>query len=134
METHTPVRSAVPRLPRARQRPCEGSSLLLVMFAIAVVSVFIGLAISGTSQNARLSTRAQSYVNVEKAAEGAVEYGFGIWKARILSKASPLTQIELDASPVTGPAFPDTEDGQDERRLCQASPGRQRPVPSPYRH
>ncbi|MEP6636796.1 MAG: hypothetical protein ABJB97_08730 [Acidobacteriota bacterium] len=111
MKTHRPTRAAAPRFFRARQRPCAGSSLLLVMFAIAVVSVFVGLAISGTSQSARLSTRAQSYVNVEKAAEGAVEYGFGIWKARIVAKARPLTQGDLNASPVTGPTFPDMSYG-----------------------
>ncbi|MEP6975201.1 MAG: hypothetical protein ABI897_07060, partial [Spartobacteria bacterium] len=88
-------------------RPCEGSSLLLVMFVIAVASVFVGLAISVTSGGARLSNQARNYVNVEKATEGAVEYGFGIWKARILAKASPLTQSDLNSSPVIGPAFPD---------------------------
>lgn len=63
------------------------------------------MAIKGTSEGARLSARARNYVSVEKAAEGAIEYGFGIWKARILAKASPLTQTELDRSPLTGPTF-----------------------------
>src|ERR1700710_207106 len=84
-----------------------GSSLLVVMFVIAVVTVFVGLAIKSTSEGARLSSRATNYVSVEKAAEGAIEYGFGVWKARILAKASPLTQSDLDSSPVTGPTFPD---------------------------
>ena len=100
METSSPIRSV-------GRDQSEGSSLLLVMFTIAVVSVFVGLAISGTSEVARVSTRAQSYVNVEKATEGAVEYGFGIWKKRILAKASPLTQADLNANPLTGPTFPD---------------------------
>ncbi len=79
----------------------------MVMFVITVVAVFVGLAIKGTSEGARLSTRATNYVNVEKAAEGAIEYGYGVWKARILAKASPLTQSDLDKSPLTGPSFPD---------------------------
>ncbi len=95
------------KLPISRRRFSEGSSLLLVLAAIAVVSVFVGVAMTGTGETARLSARARSYVNVEKAAEGAIEYGFGIWKARILAKASPLTQAELNAKPLIGPAFPD---------------------------
>ena len=77
------------------------------MFTIVLISVFVGLAVSGTHEVARVSARAQSYVNVEKAVEGAVEYGFGIWKARILAKASPLSQADLNANPLTGPTFPD---------------------------
>ncbi len=79
----------------------------MVMFVITVVTIFIGLAIKSTSEGARLSSRATNYVNVEKAAEGAIEYGFGVWKARILAKASPLTQSDIDSSPLTGPTFPD---------------------------
>lgn len=77
------------------------------MFTIVLVSVFVGLAVNGTHEVARVSARAQSYVNVEKAVEGAVEYGFGVWKARILAKASPLTQADLNANPLTGPTVPD---------------------------
>lgn len=89
-----------------KQRKCQGSSLLLVMCTIAVVSVFIGLAISATSNVARLSKRSEGYVNVEKATEGAIEYGFGIWKAYTLFNSAPLTQIELNAIPLAGPTFP----------------------------
>ncbi len=94
-----------------RRRSTEGSTLLLVLAAIAVVSVFVGVAMTGTGETARLSARARSYVNVEKAAEGAIEYGFGIWKARILAKSSPLTQAELNAKPLTGPTFPNLSYG-----------------------
>lgn len=93
-----------PYLPRHRQ--CEGSTLLLAMFTIAVVSVFVGLAINATSGVSRMSKRAQSYVNVEKAAEGAVEYGFGIWKTRTLALSSPpLSQAQINANPIVGPSF-----------------------------
>ncbi len=94
-----------------RRRSAEGSTLLLVLAAIAVVSVFVGVALTGTGETARLSARARNYVNVEKAAEGAIEYGFGIWKARILAKSSPLTQAELNAKPLTGPTFPNLSYG-----------------------
>ncbi len=95
----------------SRRRSAEGSSLLLVLATIAVVSVFVGVAMTGTGETARLSARARSYVNVQKAAEGAIEHGFGIWKARILAKASPLTQAELNAKPLTGPTFPNMSYG-----------------------
>ena len=94
-----------------RPRRHAGSSLLVVMVAIAVVTVFVGIAIKGTSESARLSARATTYVNVEKAAEGAIEYGFGVWKARILAKASPLTQADINNKPLTGPTFPDMSYG-----------------------
>ncbi len=92
-------------------RASEGSSLLLVLAAITVVAVFVGVAISGTGETARLSARARSYSNVQKATEGAIEYGFGIWKARILAKARPLTQADLNSRPLTGPTFPDMSYG-----------------------
>lgn len=107
MNTYQTNRSTALGLCQAKQSRCAGSTLLLVMFTLAAVSVFIGLALRNTGEGARLSARAQSYVNVEKAAEGAVEYGFGIWKARIIAKARPLSQSDIDASPVTGPSFPD---------------------------
>ena len=97
----------VPLLRWTERTRCEGSTLLLVLFTVVLVSVFVGLAVRGTHETARISARAQSYVNVEKAVEGAVEYGFGIWKSRILAKTSPLTQADLNSNPVTGPGFPD---------------------------
>ncbi len=45
------------------------------MCILAVVSVFIAVAINSTSGTARLSARARNYVNVEKATEGAIEHG-----------------------------------------------------------
>lgn len=111
MLTHRVIRSSNPCLFGPRPSSSDGSSLLLVLCAIAVISVFVGLALSGTGESARLSGRARSYVNVERAAEGAIEYGFGIWKARILAKASPLTQSEINSRPLTGPTFPDMSYG-----------------------
>ncbi len=84
----------------------NGSGLIIVMCILAIVSLFIGIAIDSTSTTARMSARARNYAAVEKATEGAVEQGFGIWKARIISKNSPLTTAEANAN-LTGPAFSD---------------------------
>ncbi len=75
------------------------------MCILAVVSVFIAVAINRTSGAARLSARARNYVNVEKATEGAIEHGFGLWKARTVAKNRPLTTSEANAT-LDAPAFP----------------------------
>ncbi len=85
--------------------PCAGSGLLIVMCILAVVSVFIAVAINSTSGTARLSASARNYVNVEKATEGAIEHGFGLWKARTVGKNRPLTTSEANAT-LGAPAFP----------------------------
>lgn len=85
--------------------PCAGSGLLIVMCILAIVSVFIAVAINNTSGTARLSARARNYVSVEKATEGAIEHGFGIWKARTVAKNAPLTTSEAKAT-LSAPAFP----------------------------
>lgn len=44
-------------------------------------------------------------MNVEKATEGAIEHGFGLWKARTVAKNRPLTTSEANAT-LGAPAFP----------------------------
>ncbi len=83
----------------------SGNILMVALIVVAVVSGFVAVALNSTNGAARLSDRSRDYAATTAAAEGAVEYAYGIWKRRIANKNGALTTTETNAT-LTGPAFP----------------------------
>jgi len=90
------------RSPSAGQR---GNILMVALIVVAITSGFVAVALNVTSNTGRLSDRSRDYAAASSAAEGAVEYAFGLWKKRIAVNNRALTTTEANAA-LTGPAFP----------------------------
>ena len=85
--------------------PAEtGNILMVALIVVAVTSGFVAVAMNVTNNTARMSDRSRDYAAASAAAEGAVEYAFGVWKKRIATNNRALTTAEANAS-LTGPAF-----------------------------
>jgi len=83
----------------------KGSALITSIIVVAVVTTLVGVSFVATSSAQRTSDRARDFVGVERAAEAAVEYGYGIWKQRIFVAGRPITTAEVSAN-LTGPTLP----------------------------
>ncbi|MDB6175225.1 MAG: hypothetical protein JWL59_4536 [Chthoniobacteraceae bacterium] len=78
----------------------EGGTLVIALLAVLAVSAAIGVAMNTTGTTGRLTDRNRDFVEATLVAEGAVEYGFGVWKKRIQNKDGALPTIDI-----TGPTF-----------------------------
>ena len=77
---------------------------MVALIVVAVVSGFVAVALNATNSTARFGDRSRDYATANAAAEGAVEYAFGIWKKRIATNNRSISTTEANAS-LTGPAF-----------------------------
>ena len=98
---HRASNSSMPILGRRRR----GSALIAALLVVVVVSGLVGVSFLATNNAARMGGRAQDYVEVQRAAEAAVEYGFGVWKQRIFAAGRPISTTEANAS-LAGPSMP----------------------------
>ena len=83
----------------------RGNILMVALIVVVVVSGFVAVAFNSTNSTARFSDRSRDYAAANAAAEGSVEYAFGIWKKRIATNNRAITTTEANAS-LTGPSFP----------------------------
>jgi len=67
------------------------------MAGVTIVSVAVGIAIWSTSGTNRIADRSEDLAIAQAAAEGAVEYAYGIWKARIAQKYAAIDGGSGDA-------------------------------------
>jgi hypothetical protein len=58
---------------------------------VAIVGSAVALSYSITGQNVRLADRGQEYSQVRAAAEGALEYGYGMWRGKSSQNGRPPT-------------------------------------------
>jgi len=90
---------------RARPRRGKsqgGSTILLVMLIITIVTAAVGIAFVVTNAGQRMGARASAYITAERVADGAVEYGFGIWKQRVFMNNGAITTAAANNA-VTAP-------------------------------
>jgi hypothetical protein len=87
-----------------KRNTCQGNILIVALILIFVISGFVATALNVTNNSARFADRSSDYAAAQSAAEGAVEYAFGVWKARILATDRPLTTSEANAA-FTAPTF-----------------------------
>ena len=83
----------------------RGNILMVTLIMIVMISAFVLVAMNVTGNTARLTDRSRDYAAAQAAAEGAVEYAFGIWKTRIAAQNRAITTAEAGAG-LTGPALP----------------------------
>ncbi len=82
-----------------------GNILVVTLIMLVVVSGFVLAAMNVTGHTARMTDRSRDYAAAQAAAEGAVEYAFGIWKTRIAAQNRAITTAEANSG-VTAPALP----------------------------
>ncbi len=87
------------------QNHCAGGTLVVALLAILMVSASIGVAYKSTGSTARLTDRSRDLVQARLAAEGAIEYGFGVWKQRIQNLDRAISTTET-SSGLVAPTFP----------------------------
>ena len=72
----------------------RGNMLVMAMIVILVASAMVGVGLNVTGTTGRITDRSRDYAAAQTAAEGAVEYAFGVWKRRILQRNRSLTTAE----------------------------------------
>ena len=82
-----------------------GNILVVTLIMLVVVSAFVLAAMNVTGHTARMTDRSRDYAAAQAAAEGAVEYAFGIWKTRIAAQNRAITTAEANSG-LTAPALP----------------------------
>ena len=80
----------------------RGSTLVASLIVVAVVTALVGTTFVATNAASRMGYRATGYIGTQRAAEAAVEYGFGIWKQRIY-KANGAISTTIASSNITAP-------------------------------
>ena len=74
----------------------EGTILIAALSTIAATAVFVGVAVSMTTHTIRISDRSQDMAILKAAAEGSLEYGYGIFKAKLAQNNRALNGSELN--------------------------------------
>ena len=87
-----------------KRNNCQGNILIVALILVFVISGFVATALNVTNNTSRFTDRSQDYAATQAAAEGAVEYAFGAWKARILAIDRPMTSAEANSA-LTAPRF-----------------------------
>ena len=82
----------------------SGGTLVVAMIAVLVVSSAVGVAYKSTSATGRLGDRSRDFVENKLAAEGALEYAYGIWKKRVQNYDRAISTTEA-TNGMTAPAF-----------------------------
>jgi len=67
-----------------------GQAMMTALILLAIVTVLGSTVLQRTGGSARMSARANDYSEVERTADGLIEYAFGTWKAATLTKGMAL--------------------------------------------
>jgi hypothetical protein len=89
---------------KQNQQQQSGGTLVVAMIAVLVVSSAIGVAYKTTSATGRLGDRSRDFVENKLAAEGALEYAYGVWKKRVQNYDRAISTTEA-TSGMTAPTF-----------------------------
>lgn len=68
----------------------SGHAMLIALVLLAVVTGLVGIAVQRTGGSARFSARANDFSEVERAADGLIEYAYGTWKKQTLQVGTAL--------------------------------------------
>jgi hypothetical protein len=73
----------------------QASALIITMLIIFLITVAIGIAVSMTTATARQTDSSRDFSALRSAAEGAVEFGYGVWVKTINSYYAPVSNSRL---------------------------------------
>ena len=103
---HTPHYSPAPpafrsgtshsKFPRLKGR--RGTAIVATLIIVVVVTALVGVTFVATNAATRMGGRAKDYVAAQRAAEAAVEYGYGIWKRRIFVANGAINTVAANAT------------------------------------
>ena len=83
----------------------SGSAILIAMFVIFLIAVFIAIAGNLTTGTLRQTDNSRDFSGLRTAAEGALDFGFGVWAKTINTYYAPATQAQLNTAMATVPTF-----------------------------
>ena len=83
----------------------SGSVIVVALIIVVVVTSLVGVTFLATNAASRMGGRAKDYIAVQRAAEAAVEYGYGIWKRRIFVSNGAINTATANLS-LTPPILP----------------------------
>jgi hypothetical protein len=81
----------------------EASALIIALLAVFVISALIGIASQLTSATARQTDSSGDFSALRSAAEGALDYGYGVWARTINNYYKPVSKTQLGT--ITTPSF-----------------------------
>ena len=84
----------------------EASALIISLLAIFLITVCMGTAMMMTTTTARQTDSSRDFSALRGAAEGALEYGYGVWLGRVNNLFRPVKNSELTAALGIPPSFP----------------------------
>src|ERR1700730_8150041 len=81
----------------------NSSALIIALLAIFVISALVGIASQLTSATTRQTDSSGDFSALQTAAEGDLDYGFGIWAKTINTYYRPVSKNQLGT--ITTPSF-----------------------------
>jgi len=82
----------------------DGNVLILALIGVILVTTFAGIAFSVTGNTPRMTDSDRKFSATKAAAEGSIEYAFGVWRSIITQKNKQISTTEANAS-LSQPAF-----------------------------
>ena len=81
----------------------KASALIIALLAVFVISALIGIASQLTSATTRQTDSSGDFSALRSAAEGALDYGYGVWAKTINNYYKPVSKTQLGT--ITTPSF-----------------------------
>ena len=85
----------------------SASALIIAMLVVFLIAAFVGVAMYLTTATLRQADSSRDFSGLRSAAEGALDFGYGVWAKTVNSYYAPATQTQLNAAMATVPAFND---------------------------
>ena len=83
----------------------RASALIITLLVIFLITTAIGIAMNLTTVTVRQTDSSRDFAALRSAAEGAVDFGYGVWVKKINTLYRPVSNSELTAALGTPPAF-----------------------------
>lgn len=84
----------------------QASALVITMLVIFLITVSIGIAMNLTTTTLRQTDSSRDFSALRSAAEGALDYGYGVWLKKINTVYGPVRNSDIKAALGTSPSFP----------------------------
>ena len=82
-----------------------GSAIVIAMLVIFLIAVFIGIAMNLTTGTLKQTDSSRDFSGLRSAAEGAIDFAYGVWSKTINTYYAPATQAQLNTAMATVPSF-----------------------------
>ena len=102
----------------------NASALIIALLVVFLIAAAIGIATNMTSNTLKVTDSSRDFSALGSAAEGALDFGYGIWAKTTNNYYGPATKAQLDRRPGHGPAIRWVFLCLNLRRSAQSCPGR----------